>query len=142
SVVGRRRARPQVELRLRVGEGRARWVRAGPRRLTPGQRGAGDGGEARVRPHEDDRGTRGGAALDRRRRRGRGDGRGPTPERAHGVEPGAASVRDVGAAAFTTGGVQAARYLSPGRPRALRPAGPVSEAHHQGNEGGESEPDL
>src|SRR5205085_11009955 len=127
SVVGRRRARPQVELRLRVGEGRARWVRAGPRRLTPGQRGAGDGGEARVRPHEDDRGARGGAALDRRRRRGRGDRRGPAPERAHGVESGTASVRDVGAAAFATGGVQAARYLSPGSLAGSRRSGPPSQ---------------
>ena len=77
AVVGRRRARPQVELRLRLDQGRARRVLPGPRRQPGRHRRARHGRAARLRAHEDDRGPRPGAAVDHARRGRRRDRRRP-----------------------------------------------------------------
>ena len=69
AVVRRRRARPQVELRLRVEQGGPRRVLPGPRRQPRRHRRAHRRRAARLRAHEDDRGA------------GRRAARRPTPTR-------------------------------------------------------------
>src|SRR5262249_7142942 len=62
SSVGGRRARPPLELRVRVHEGGARRVLPGSRRRAGGDGSIGDDRAARLRAHEDDRGRGSGPA--------------------------------------------------------------------------------
>ncbi len=64
AVQRRRRAGAQGELRLRLVEGRPRRLRPGPRRLARRQRRVGARRATRVRQHQDDDRTEGGAAVD------------------------------------------------------------------------------